>query len=155
MIKKCLRCNTEFYIRPSTVKIGSGKYCSEKCYHESRIGIKSSKSHRDKISKANSGCKHWRWINGRTKKTDGYILVYAPDHPNSTHNRILEHRFIVEQQIGRYLTPKENVHHINGIRDDNRLENLMAFVRKSAHHRFHKNPDNVKPEEIIFDGRRL
>jgi len=31
----------------------------------------------------------------------------------------------------------------------------MAFINKSAHIRFHGNPNNVKPEEIIFDGRLL
>lgn len=51
--------------------------------------------------------------------------------------------------------PTEKVHHLDEIRNNNNPKNLMAFVSNSAHIRFHKNPNNVKPEEIIFDGRKL
>ena len=93
---------------------------------------------------------------GKKKDKDGYILVYSPNHPHKTkNNNVRENRLIVESQIGRYLLPTEVVHHINGKKDDNRIENLMCFINNSAHTRFHKNPNNVKSEEIIFDGRKL
>lgn len=58
----------------------------------------------------------------------GYALVYMPDHPNSgSRGLILEHRLVVSRLIGRPLRPEENVHHKNGVRDDNRPENLELW----------------------------
>lgn len=97
-----------------------------------------------------------RWKGGKISHGEGYIQIYQPNHPFAIRNGyIFEHRLVVEQQIGRYLLLEETTHHLNEIKDDNRPENLMAFTSKSAHIRFHKNPDNVKLEEIIFDGRKL
>lgn len=106
--------------------------------------------------------KHPEYMQGRNhpmfkgRKYDGcgYILIYKPNHPFARRGSISEHRFTVEQQIGRYLLSKEECHHLNEIKDDNRPENLMAFASKSAHKRF-EGKGNVKSDEIIFDGRKL
>lgn len=75
---------------------------------------------------------------GHTKRHNrGYELVYAPCHPHAHKDGyVLKHTVIMERQIGRYLHDDEVVHHINHIRDDNRIENL-ALMNKHEHRTMH------------------
>ena len=71
---------------------------------------------------------------GRVTDKDGYILIKANDHPHANSGGyVREHRLVMEEQLGRYLLPEEVVHHINGIKDDNRLENLGLYASNAAH----------------------
>jgi hypothetical protein len=95
-----------------------------------------------KISKALKGkksgplCRLWK--GGRYHDCDGYVLVYSPNHPSANRKgHVLEHRLIMEEHLGRFLSAEEVVHHINGIRDDNRWENLDLFSSQTEHRRFH------------------
>ncbi len=90
------------------------------------------------------GVKNGNYKGGR-KKHKGYILIFKPEHPFCDKGGYVpEHRLVMEEHLGRYLIKDEVAHHINEIRDDNRIENLKLFPTKGKHHYFHnkreKNP---------------
>lgn len=62
---------------------------------------------------------------------NGYVLLYLPTHPKASRGYIYEHRLVWEQGHGHQLPDDWDVHHLNGIHDDNRLENLFAMPHKS------------------------
>ena len=106
---------------------------------------KLSEQTKQKIREANLGENNHCWKGGRIKNNCGYIWIYYPNHPNggcsSLKNYILEHRLVMEKKIGRYLKKGEIVHHINGIRDDNRPENLF-LTTSSKHVAYHNKLRN-------------
>ncbi len=81
------------------------------------------------------GPDHPDWTGGRILDGFGYWLVYTPGHPYAKKPvpYVREHRLVMEKHLGRYLDPKEVVHHINGDSQDNRIENLQLFSKNSDH----------------------
>lgn len=63
---------------------------------------------------------------GRGEDRNGYIVILDPDRPGK---KIREHRLVMARHIGRRLLPHETVHHKNGVRDDNRIENLELWSK--------------------------
>lgn len=118
----CIVCGTTFCRPPSRVKAGRIRFCSSACYHAWDYG-------------ANSA----RWTGERQpiRMPNGYLLEHAPDHPKANkRGYVRQHILVAERLIGRYLALDECVHHLNGVRDDNRPTNLTVMT-KLEHNRLH------------------
>jgi hypothetical protein len=86
------------------------------------------------------------------RHSTGYILRYVPGRPDGigvNKAYVLEHRFVMEQMLGRPLEPHERVHHKNGQRDDNRPENLELWKVKGK-----KDPAGVRAADYHCPGCR-
>lgn len=107
-IMKCLSCGNEFYTTRKSE--GKGKFCSTDCAHKYR--------------KQQNGLGGY-WYENK------YKVLWNGGNP------IKEHIKVMEDCLMRKLTDDEVVHHINGIKDDNRIENLK-LMRKSEHSSYHR-----------------
>lgn len=123
--------------------------------HKINVGRKRPAWVCEKIKQGKLGVKNPNWKNGRRKHEAGYTFILRRDHPQAnTKGYIFEHRVIVEYHLGGFLLTEEVVHHINDVKDDNRIENLMVFISQAAHTRHHNNPKLTQVNEIVFDGRK-
>lgn len=95
-----------------------------------------------------TGKNHPNWKGGKLRTKAGYIYIYNPNHPFASKRYVAEHRLIAEQFLNRYLFPKEKIHHINGIPDDNCQENLYLFKSQYSHNSFH----NLKNKPILISN---
>jgi uncharacterized protein (DUF1330 family) len=126
------------------------KFCSRRC------GVLSHPApNKGKKIPNMTGPKNHNWKGGRRKHSAGYIEIRDRNYPGSQKycGYVLEHRLVVEKQIGRFLRRGESVHHL-GEKDDNRPNRLMAFAGEKYHQLF-ENGKPVPEEKIIFDGRKL
>lgn len=137
-MSKCERCQKEFKGHRK-----SQKFCSYRCSNaEPR-----NKKKRQNIDCAGCGenfspkskvqryCCRRCWADTRIKnegsvsKQNGYVrITVPPDTPGvQSGNRMQMHRFVMQKHLGRALEKHEHVHHINGVRSDNRIENLEVI----------------------------
>ncbi len=123
----CEECGARFKVRPCEVRkaLARGnqppRFCSLACR-----------------SKSYKGAGNPKWRGGTMRTPNGYIYQYAPNHPHTTkHGYVMQHRLVMEKALGRYLSPTEEVHHRNHVRDDNRIENLELMSSKAEHRNQH------------------
>lgn len=88
--------------------------------------------------------KHNHHFKGSHINTQGYKLIYQPNHPNCDSKKcVREHTLVVEKAIGRYLLPSETTHHIDGNKLNNKPNNLYLFITPNEHNSYHMNPKSI------------
>lgn len=99
--------------------------------------------------RAGINASNWQGGTRYTGKNRAYIMQWAPDHPNATKDGyVMEHRLIMETHLGRYLTREEIVHHKNGIKHDNRIENLELAPDRGTHTREHFERSHITEQAL-------
>jgi len=113
---------------PIRVNFGNWTNFLKCCGRKPRVSEFSSRARLNSI-RARKGEKGGNNKGGRRTDHNGYIEIWKPGHPNCRSAGYLhEHRFVISEHLGRPLRKNENVHHLNGIRDDNRLDNLELWT---------------------------
>lgn len=101
-------------------------------------------------------CKKCQFIHNHPRKGTGAVRTLMRNGYFSIQvdcKAVLEHRHIMEIYIGRKLSSKEHVHHINGIRTDNRIENL-ELMSASDHHKSHMTHEIAKQLSVLGHAKR-
>lgn len=131
---KCDWCGKQIFLTWKDQRRKEKKFCGRSC-----SGRWTRKISFQRIGHSN----HWK--GGKLKDYYGYVIIWSPNHPNKDmKGYVKEHRLVMEKKLGRYLTKKEVVHHINRNPADNRIKNLQLFSDNGEHKKSEKKQYDEK-----------
>lgn len=145
----CPTCKNEFKV-PRSHK-DRWKHCSVRCQNEDpqRVQARADRGR---------GEGNPNWKGGRTRHSEGYVYVSAPDHPFASNGYVLEHRLVMERWLREndpespflvklgdnlFLSPDFLVHHEDENRQNNAIGNLVCMTRPE--HNKHHNAKRDGP----------
>ena len=146
---KCNDCGTESiiiwhnYILAQTKHNRNGETFCRKCSAKRSAKAKTGTKWKKKPEHIKIGPNHPSWKGGKYITTDGYVMVNVEVGSIKTENEIgwnrykREHFLVMEEHLGRKLKKGEVIHHINGIKTDNRIENLFLLINDKEHRQLH------------------
>lgn len=124
--KVCPQCLRQFYTKNYNTQIFCSKSCAGLSRRHNEIRhcerCKKELPHSDYKAKYCSKVCAELPIGSLRTRPNGYKEIKV-----GTNNWVLEHRYVMEKHLDRELSKTENVHHISGVRGDNRLENLELW----------------------------
>jgi len=121
--RSCPECQISQRVKVSSVRdcirLGTLTGLCKKCFSAKPTGV----------SRGNA---HYNWKGGKRIDPKGYVHIRQPKHPHAQNGYVQEHRLVMEQSLGRLLLPSETVHHKNGIKADNQIENLELWSKSHS-----------------------
>lgn len=174
MERKCVACDNKVVSKNKTVR-----YCSVLCARRNVIRARSGPLPKVRIFKNCPSCEKefttrwdkqiccsrscaraydakkngghsWTYKGGTSKHASGYIKELDKTHPYADESGyVMQHRLVMERSLGRKLGASERVHHKNGVRNDNRIENLELWMPVGQNT---KDPSGARVIDVARDA---
>jgi hypothetical protein len=142
---KCSHSAILYHVRKNNIIIPKRKQHQQHINKSDAIKISLKKRYPDgRYGKLSSN-----WRGGESVSSGGHIYKQSPKHPNANNNGyVMLHRLVIEQELGRYLTKEEVVHHIDLDKTNNSIENLQLCASNSEHRFIHAQLERTATELI-------